>query len=68
MSKSTDFFDNPEDIRHRIYEALRAFYVDKLPGPEAAKKFGFTYASFRNLCHEFEKNPEKYLSTELFNY
>jgi len=52
-------FLNPSNPTHRQYEALRAFFVDHLPSQEAAKRFGYSYGSFRVLCHEFRQNPER---------
>jgi hypothetical protein len=62
VKKITDIaqiFLNPSNPTHRQYEALRAFFVDHLPSHEAAKRFGYTYGSFRILCHEFRQNPER---------
>ena len=58
--KITDFakcFLKPSNPTHRQYEALRAFFVDRVPAQEAAKRYGYSYGSFRVLCHEFRQNP-----------
>jgi hypothetical protein len=52
-------FLKPSNPTHRQYEALRAFFVDRLPAQEAAKRFGYRYGSFRVLCHEFRQNPQR---------
>lgn len=44
---------------HRQYEALRAFFVDKLPSKEAARRFGYSPGSFRVLVHDFRQNPSR---------
>jgi hypothetical protein len=44
---------------HRQYEALRAYFVDKLPSAQAAERFGYTPGSFRVLCHAFRQNPQR---------
>jgi len=54
-----DAFRIPSNPTHRQYEALRAFFVDKVPSAEAALRFGYTPGSFRVLCHEFRKNPQR---------
>src|SRR5207237_10351115 len=54
-------FLNPSNPTHRQYEALRAFFVDHLPSQESARRFGYSYGSFRVLCHEFLQNPERVL-------
>jgi hypothetical protein len=52
-------FLTPANATHRQYEALRAFFVDHLPAREAAKRFGYSYGSFRVLCSEFRQNPQR---------
>jgi len=44
---------------HRQYEALRAYFVEKLPSAEAARRFGYSPGSFRVLCHAFRRNPDR---------
>jgi hypothetical protein len=57
--KLTKNFLEPANSTHRQYEALRAFFVEELPGAEAARRFGYTPGSFRVMCHEFKKNPRR---------
>src|SRR6516165_350287 len=52
-------FLEPSNSTHRQYEALRAFFVDRLPSAEAAARFGYTPASFRVLVHQFRNQPER---------
>ena len=62
MDKSTDLtriFLEPSNPTHRQYEALRAFFVDRLPSAEAAAKFGYSPGSFRVLCHSFRQQPDR---------
>lgn len=49
------FFLEPGHPRQRQYEALRAYFVEGLPSPEAARRFGYTAGSFRVLCHKFRQ-------------
>src|SRR6185369_7639603 len=37
----------------RRYEALRAFFVDKLPAADVARRFGYSKGSLHVLCHLF---------------
>jgi len=53
-----DAFLSPVNALHRQYEALRAFFVDKIPGKDVASRFNYTPGSFRLLCHQFRQNPE----------
>jgi len=48
-------FLEPGHPRQRQYEALRAYFVEGLPSPEAARRFGYTAGSFRVLCHKFRR-------------
>lgn len=52
-----DAFLSPVNSLHRQYEALRAFYVDKIPGKDVAARFNYTPGSFRLLCHQFRQDP-----------
>jgi hypothetical protein len=49
----------PQSATHRQYEALRAYFVDRLPGQQVADRFGYTLGSFRQLVHEFRQGPNR---------
>lgn len=49
----------PKNSTHRQYEALRAFFIDKLPSKDAALRFGYTPGSFRILCHAFRQDLDR---------
>src|SRR4051794_28891300 len=53
------FFLAPESPLQRQYEALRAYFVDRLPSHQVARRFGYTPGSFRVLCHQFRHDPAK---------
>jgi transposase len=46
------FFLNPQNPKHRQFEALRSYIVDELPAKEAAERFGFTEKSLYSLAHD----------------
>ena len=52
-------FLEPANSTHRQYEALRAYFVDRLPSVEAAARFGYSAGSFRVLCHQLRQNPQR---------
>jgi hypothetical protein len=52
-------FLEPANATHRQYEALRAYFVDKLASKEVAERFGYTPGSFRVLCHGFRADPSR---------
>lgn len=49
----------PTNAVHRQYEALRAFFVDKVASHQAAALFGYSPGAFRVLCHHFRRNPRR---------
>jgi len=49
----------PSNSTHRQYEALRSYFVDRLPSKVAAKRFGYTDGSFRVLVHQFRRDPSR---------
>jgi hypothetical protein len=53
------FFLAPETPLQRQYEALRAYYVERLSSHEVARRFGYTPGSFRVLCHQFRNDLAK---------
>lgn len=53
LTPEQKFFLSPEKSLHRQYEALRAYFVEKLPSDEVAEHFGYTPGSFRVLCSQF---------------
>jgi len=53
------FFLEPVNARHRQYEALRAYFVDKLSSAEVARRFGYSPGSFRVLTHQFRQDPKR---------
>ncbi len=52
-------FLQPSNPTHRQYEALRAFFVERLPSAEAARRGGYTPGSFRVLVHRFRQHPDR---------
>ena len=49
------FFAEPATPRQRQYEALRAYFVERLASAEAARRFGYSPGAFRVLCHTFRR-------------
>jgi len=52
-------FLEPVNATHRQYEALRAYFVEKVPSKQVAERFGYTSGSFRVLCHHFRADPRR---------
>jgi hypothetical protein len=48
-----DFFLQPSCVAQRQYEALRCVFVDGRPQKETARRFGYSYAAFRQLVCRF---------------
>lgn len=51
--RDATFFTQPVPAWQRRYEALRAFFVDRLPARLVAERFGYTPSYVRFLCHQF---------------
>lgn len=58
ITKCRDFFHVPQNARQRQYEAFRAFFVEDLSSAEVARRFGYTPASFRVMCHKFRRDMQ----------
>jgi hypothetical protein len=54
----SDFFLAPQSALQRQYEALRAYFVERLASAEVARRFGYTPGSFRVLSHQFRHDPD----------
>lgn len=57
-------FLSPGNATHRQYEALRAYFVDQVAGPEVANRFGYTVGSFHQLVHQFRQDPQRQFFVE----
>ena len=51
--EGVEFFTTPEQVNHRRYEALRAFYVEGLTYAHVAERFGYTRWGVINLVREY---------------
>jgi hypothetical protein len=49
----------PRNTAHRHYEALRAYLVERLPGAEVARRYGYTYGALQQLVQEFRRQPNR---------
>ena len=47
-----EWFTEPDQVNHRRYEALRAFFVEGLTHAQAADRFGYTRWAMVNLVRE----------------
>jgi transposase len=65
LSKCRRFFLEPRNAKHRIYEALRAYFVEGRKAQDVARAFGYSVGSFHVLCHHFrrELDPVFFVST-----
>jgi len=50
-----DFFRRPSGVAQRQYEALRCVFLDGCSQKQAAQRFGYSYAAFRQLVHNFRR-------------
>lgn len=54
----------PQNSNHRQYEALRAYFVERLPASEVANRFGYTVGSLHQLAHQFRQDPHRQFFAE----
>ena len=52
-SRCLRFFLQPNDMLHRRYEALRAFFVERRPLKEIAQQSGYSYNTLRSVIGDF---------------
>src|SRR5216683_1258845 len=62
LTDPTRFFLEPQQPRHRQYEALRAYFAEGMPSTEAARRFGYTPGAFRVLCHAFRHGRQEFFT------
>ena len=55
MHNHQEFFLTPTSPTQKLYEALRAFYVDRLSAPDVAQKFGWSTNYFNKLRTQFHQ-------------
>ena len=53
QSESGVWFTTPQQVNHRRYEALRAFFVDGQTHAQAGQRFGYTRWAMVNLVREY---------------
>jgi len=57
-----DYFENLENVNKKRYDAMRSFFVDKLPAEKVARCYGYSMSSFYSLTRDFRqfirKNPD----------
>ena len=51
--QGVEWFTAPDQVNHRRYEALRAFFVEGLTHAQAAERFGYTRWGMVNLVREY---------------
>ena len=55
MADPVAFFLEPKHAVHRRYEALRAYFVDRLSVTEVSERYEYTTNAFRVLCTRFRQ-------------
>ena len=58
LSKCRGFFLEPRHPKHRMYEALRAYFVEGRKPKDVARDFGYSVGSFHVLCHHFRRESD----------
>src|SRR6266567_285414 len=65
LSECRGFFLEPASSKQRMYEALRAYFVEGRPSAEVAHDFNYSPGSFQVSCHHFRRDldPIFFVST-----
>jgi len=58
MRPEAQWFLQPQDARHRQYEALRAFFVEGAKAAEVAQRFGYSVHTVNELVQDFRTAPD----------
>jgi len=58
LTECRRFFAEPLSSKQRMYEALRAYFLEGRPSRDVARDFGYSPGSFRVLCHQFRREPD----------
>ena len=58
ITQCRSFFAEPSQPRQRMYEALRAYFLEDQPSQKVARNFGYSPGAFRVLCHQFRRDPD----------
>lgn len=58
ITQCRSFFAEPSQPRQRMYEALRAYFLEDQPSQTVARNFGYSPGAFRVLCHQFRRDPD----------
>lgn len=69
MRPGAEYFTKPDQALQRRYEALRCYFVEGLPAPEVARRFGYTPATVIQLASELRcqwpVRPDRWRPAEL---
>ena len=57
LTECRRFFEEPTQPRQRLYEAMRAYFLEGHPSQVVARAYGYSPGSFRVLCHQFRRDP-----------
>jgi hypothetical protein len=61
-----DYFNTPNSIAQKQYEAIRMFFIDKEPGKVVAERFGYSYRGFTTIVSNFRKKLKGGLQEDPF--
>lgn len=51
----SSYFDSPQNLYHRQYEAIRAFLYEKKPAHEVARKYSYAKTTVYSMARDFKK-------------
>jgi len=66
VKSAKNYFHSSQNIAHKRYEALRAYFVDGVNAHTVAKRFGYTHRGFTTLITHFNKKLESGTADTMF--
>ena len=60
------YFLHPSTVAQKQYEALRAYFVEKLSATEVSSEFGYTFRAFTSLVADFRRKQNKQSEDQFF--
>ncbi len=66
VKSAKNYFHSSQNIAHKRYEALRAYFVDGVNAHTVAKRFGYTHRGFTTLITDFNKKLESGTADTMF--
>jgi predicted DNA-binding protein YlxM (UPF0122 family) len=55
-----EYFTSRANAYHRQYDAMKAYFIDRLPAAEVAEKFGYSVNTVYSMARDFKSSLSEY--------